>query len=382
MSQSDTLPTMVRGEGSTLHDRDGRAWLDLGISFGSVFLGHGHPGVTATLQEQAARVMATGRYPGGREETVDRLLAAVLPPGVRPGALLSTGMEAAELALRIAATQTGRTEFAGFARSMHGKSAMTAALCWDNAPLRPDGVHLLPYLDTMDEDGVMKALRRCLEGGRIAALLVEPIQGSNGGHEASAQFRAEAMALCRQHGTLFIMDEILTGLYRTGPAFCSSALPAPPDLLLFAKCMGNGFPVSAVGVGPGVQITPRALPGSTFAGNPLARAVVQATLEAMAQLPMTRQVQQLDGAARRHLEPLRTAGVAVRGRGALWCLDLGPGSDMTLVAARLRDAGLLVTINGTVLRLLPAATIPAEAWLQACDQVGQACLAARKRTQP
>lgn len=382
MSQSEALPTIVRGAGSVLHDQDGREWLDLGISFGSVFLGHAHPAVTAALQDQAGRVMACGRYPGGREQAIDRLLADVLPAGVRPGALLSTGMEAAELALRIAATHTGRNEFAGFSRSMHGKSAMTAALCWDNAPLRPGGVHLLPYLDTMDEDGVMTALRGCLAGGRIAALLVEPIQGSNGGYEASADFLAAAMALCRRHGTLFLMDEILTGLYRCGPAFRSSALPAPPDLLLFAKSMGNGFPVSAVAVGPGVSITPRALPGSTFAGNPLARAAVQATLEAMAQLPMARLVQQLDSVARRQFEPLRGQGISVRGRGALWCLDLGRETDMTPVADRLRDAGLLATINGSVLRLLPAATIPGEAWSRACGHVAQTCLAARKRNHP
>jgi acetylornithine/succinyldiaminopimelate/putrescine aminotransferase len=260
---------------------------------------------------------------------------------------------------------------------MHGKSAMTAALCWENAPLRPSGVHLLPYLDTMDEDLVMKSLRDCLAGGRIAALLVEPIQGSNGGYAASAPFLAEAMALCRQHGTLFIMDEILTGLYRTGPAFCSSALPAPPDLLLFAKSMGNGFPVSAVGLGPGVQITPQALPGSTFAGNPLARAAVQATLEAMAQLPMTRQVQQLDSVARRQFGLLGSEGVSVRGCGALWCLDLGPAAAMDRMAASLREAGILAAINGSVLRLLPAATLPVHDWGEACARIAQACLGAR-----
>ena len=377
MSVTDPLPVLARGHGSVVHGADGREWLDLVIGFGAAFLGHSHPHVTAALHEQTDRLMSSGRYPSGREDAIDRLLAAVLPAGLRPGGLLSTGMEAAEFALRVAATHTGRQDFAAFARSMHGKSAMTASLCWDNAPLQPGRVHMLSYLNTMDEDGILQALRRCLGSGRIAALLIEPIQGSNGGQEASTAFYSEAIALCHENGTLCIMDEILTGLYRTGPAFISAALATPPDLLLFAKSMGNGFPVSGLALGPGVPITARSLPGSTFSGNPLAQAAVQATLEAMAALPMARQVATLDSLARRHFEPLRSHGIAPRGSGALWCLDLGPGADTARVAQRLREAGILATLIGTVLRLLPAATLAPEVWDRACGQVAEACLCAR-----
>lgn len=361
-----------------VYSDDGREWLDLVIGFGSVFLGHSHPDVTAAMQQQAGLLVACGRYSSGREDAIDRLLAAVLPPGLRPGALLSTGMEAAEFAMRVAATHTGRQEFAGFARSMHGKSAMTASLCWDNAPVRPARLHMLPYLDSLDEDRVLQALRKCLGTGRIAALLIEPIQGSNRGHEPSLEFYAEAMTLCRENGTLCVMDEILTGLYRTGPAFVSSQLASCPDLLLFAKSMGNGFPVSGLALASHVQITPAALPGSTFAGNPLARAAVQATLETMAALPMTAQVEALGSVARTNFEPLRQHGVSVRGRGALWCLDLGPRADIEHAAASLAEAGILATFSGSLLRLLPAATLAPEAWARACGRVAEACAGAQR----
>ena len=369
---SAAIPELVRGEGSRVSDAAGRSWLDLGISFGAVFLGHGHAPVVEALQSQAARIGACGRHPGEWDGPLHDALQSVLPSGMAPGPLVSTGMEAAEFALRIAAAHTGRGEFAGFAHSMHGKSAATASLCWANAPVRTAGMHLLPYLDNMDEDGIVRALEACLASRRIAAVLVEPIQGSFGGREPSAAFHAEVMARCRAHGTLCIWDEILTGLWRTGRAFHCEALPQRPDLLLFAKSMGNGFPVSSVALGPGITVTPAALPGSTFANNPLAKAAAVATLRSMAALPMLSLVRALEEVARVKLRSLPEHGVTVRGRGALWCLDCGDAQRAARVAAQLQDEGLLATMAGGVLRLLPCATLPSEEWGAACEQVVRA----------
>lgn len=374
MNASPDLPTLSHGRGSFVYGTDGREWIDLVMGFGAAFLGHSHPGVTEALHRQAERLLSCGRYPTEGDAAVEVLQAGILPRGLRPAGLASSGMEAAEFAMRLAATHTGRHEFAGFARSMHGKSAMTASLCWSNAPLRPGSVHTLPFIDTLDEAAVLDALHRCLRSRHIAALLIEPVQGSNGAHQASAGFYARAMALCRAEGTLCIVDEILTGLYRTGPAFFCDAAPEPPDMLLFAKNMGNGFPVSALALAQHIQIGPQALPGSTFAGNPFALAAVQATLECMAGLPMTALVLALEATARRHFEPLRPLGVRLRGGGALWCLELAPGLDAARMAARIRDAGILVSLNGRVIRLLPAATIAPDLWDQACARIANACL--------
>jgi len=194
----------------------------------------------------------------------------VVPRGLRPAGLYSTGMEVTEFALRIAATHTGRNDFAAFARSMHGKSAMTAALGWSNAPVRPGNVHVLPFVENAGESAILEQLAAVLGAGRIAALLVEPIQGSNAAHEASLGFYDRAMALCREHGALCIFDETLTGLHRTGTMFYGDRLRERPDMLLFAKCLGNGFPVSGIAVRESIDVRPGALPGSTFSGNPMA----------------------------------------------------------------------------------------------------------------
>jgi 4-aminobutyrate aminotransferase-like enzyme len=213
-------PMMLSGgSGSFVTTADGRKLLDLAMGFGSVFLGHAHPAVTASVQRQVAGLWNCSRIATPGQARIDALLSELLPRGMRPAGLYSTGMEAAEFAMRVAATHTGRDGFAGFARSMHGKSAMTASLCWPNAPIRPRTQHLLPFVAEASEPEILDGLVRLLRTQSVAALFIEPIQGSNGAHQASDDFYRKALAACREHGTLCVFDEILTGLYRSGTAF-------------------------------------------------------------------------------------------------------------------------------------------------------------------
>lgn len=377
-SHAPEPPVFASGQGSLLRGCDGTQWTDLVSGFGAVFLGHGHPTVVGSMAQQLDRLWACGRNPTAGQAAVDALMARLLPPGLVSAGLVSTGMEAAEFALRIAAVETGRQEFLAFGRSMHGKSALTASLCWPNAPVRLGAEGTLPFIDEASEDEVLSRLEDRLRARRIAALLLEPLQGSNAGHQASARFCEQAMALCRAHGTLFLMDEILTGLHRTGAPFYSSRLATTPDLLLFAKSMGNGFPVACVARAAHVTVRPQALPGSTFSGNPLALAAVQGTLSAMEELPLGDLVRNLERIALQEFEALRGQGIPVRGAGALWCLQLEGHCEAGLVMERLRAAQILATCTGGTLRLLPAATMPPDAWAAACAEVTQACLCARR----
>jgi len=370
-----SAPPMVftHGEGSILHTQDGRRIVDLATGFGAAFLGHAHPGVTARLQAQAGRLLASGRQPTEGESPVAALLAAVVPRGLRPAGVYSTGMEVTEFALRIAATHTARNEFAAFARSMHGKSAMTAALGWSNAPVRPGNVHVLPFVQDTREEAILERLAAVLAPGRVAALLVEPIQGSNAAHEASGDFYDRAMALCREHGALCIFDETLTGLHRTGATFYSDGLRERPDILLFAKCLGNGFPVSSIALRDAIDVRPAALPGSTFSGNPMALAAVEATLTAMAALPMEERVGAIEQVVRSHLGGMVRDGATLRGRGAFWCLEFADRARMERAAAAIRAAGILATSGDRFVRLLPAATIEPALLREACEKVARAC---------
>jgi len=369
------LPVIVRASGSHAFSENAR-FLDLINGFGAVFLGHGHPRVAQALRDQLERVWLCARYPTDAAARADTLIREILPPGMKHAGLYSTGMEASEFALRLAAVHTGRNEFIGFSRNMHGKSALTAALCWSNAPIRSETSHMLPFVAEADEKDVLGELERALSSRAVAAVIVEPIQGSNGAREASAEFVERMIALCREHGSLCIFDEILTGLYRTGTRFYSDRLRAKPDVLLFAKSMGNGFPVSSVAIRDDIGVPPAALPGSTFSGNPLACAAVVGTLETMRELPMSRMVEDIERVVRSAFDKPQSTGVTLRGRGALWALELDQRIPMEDVLSDIQKSGMLVSSYGRHIRLLPAATIDLAELRAACAQIARHCAAA------
>ena len=371
-----SLPDISHAAGSRVVTADGRSMIDLVSGFGAVFLGHCHPKIVARLQAQLGRVWACARYPHAPLAEAQQAIETLLPEGYAFGGMGSTGMEIAEFAMRIAARHTGRREFVGFASSMHGKSSLTAALGWHNAPVGSAQAHLLPFVGTASEEEILERLSALLGGGTIAAVFVEPIQGSNGGHEASIGFHERLIEACRAHGTLVVYDEILTGLHRTGSCFYADRLAQQPDLLLFAKAMGHGFPASALALRAPLQVTPDSLPGSTFSGNPLAAAAVAATLHEMALLDMPAQVARIERTVRAAFAERPELGVALRGRGALWVLEGGPGMRLAEAVAAIARSGVLVSSHGRCIRLLPAATIAQPELEDACARIAEACRAA------
>ena len=150
-------------------------------------------------------------------------------------------------------------------------------------------------------------------------------------------------------------------------------------MLLFAKCLGNGFPVSSLALGEQVEIRSEALPGSTFSGNPMALAAVEGTLTAMATLPMGDRVAAIEGIVRSTLGGLQDRGATLRGRGALWCVEFSDKLRMQRVHGAVRNAGLLVTGTDRFIRLLPAATIEPQLLQESCEKIAYACTAACDR---
>jgi acetylornithine/succinyldiaminopimelate/putrescine aminotransferase len=371
-------PRIVRAENDRLFDADGRAYVDLFSAHGAAWLGHRPPAVEARLREQLARVWVLGRLPTPVLDEAAERLSSLFPRTHATCALYSTGMEAAEFALRLARVATGRREVVGFASSMHGKSRATAALGWDD-PLGatlPDA-HRLPFPSRTPEDGVLAALEERLATRRVAAVFVEPVQGSGGGHVASPEFLRAVARACAASGALLVFDEILTGLHRTGPRFCFDALGFVPDVVLVGKGLGSGFPVSAVVADVRHRIVPAMLPWSTFAGNPLAAAAVAATLEALPALDLPSRVRTIEAAIRDGLAPLAGTGVELRGRGALQVLDLPEAAPVEAIVTRVFERGVALGFTGRQIRILPAATIDpgrlAAAVAVVADEVAKAC---------
>jgi acetylornithine/succinyldiaminopimelate/putrescine aminotransferase len=367
--------TIERAVGSHVLTADGRMLIDLMNGFGAVFMGHAHPRVIERVDAAMRTIWACGRLRTPVLAEAITRVGELLPQGLVPAGFYSTGMEVAEFALRLAAARTGRQCYAGFARAMHGKSAYTANLCWHNAPVRCEQATILPFLPEASEEQVLGQLHELLRRRTTAAVFVEPIQGSNGAHEATPAFYEAVVASCRAFGTLCVFDEILTGLYRTGTRFYVDRLAVVPDVLLFAKSMGNGFPVSAIAVrddlGPS---TPAMLPGSTFSDHPLAAAAVVGTLDAMEAMAMEAAVARIERTVVERLGGREDAGLRLRGRGALHALELAPGVSLPAVLDAVDRSGVLVSAQGRCIRLLPAATIGEDLLGEACERIAAACL--------
>lgn len=352
------LPEIIKGDNDILFDREGHRLIDLFSANGTTWLGHCNPSVVAAVGDQLQRVWITGGLGTAICEETKALIEAFFPPTHSVAGLYSTGMEAAEFAIRVARSATGRNGIVGFENSMHGKSMATAHLGWDNHDgLDLPCVHRLPFIPDSTEEYVLRRLEEALKGRSVSAVFVEAMQGTGGGHLASPQFCDATVRLCREYGALAVFDEVLTGFYRTGTAFLASRGAVFPDVVVIGKAMGNGFPVSGVVVRRDIPITPRMLPGSTFAGNPLAAAATAATLKEMKRLDLPAMVAGIERTVGEAFLELPNHGIAVRGKGAMWVLELPEPVDVLAAVAGIYNRGALVNFTGHFIRILPAVTI-------------------------
>jgi predicted acetylornithine/succinylornithine family transaminase len=348
----------VRGEGALLWDAEGREYLDFlaGISVCSV--GHCHPAVVEAVREQAGRLMHVSNlyYTEPMARLAERLAESSLGGRVF---LANSGTEANECAIKVArkhAHERGieAPEIVSFERDFHGRSygalAATPGLAADRAlgPMLP-GFRSVPF-DEAD------ALRTAV-GERTAAVLIEPIQGEAGVHPLSDETLLAARQACDEAGALLILDEIQTGVGRTGSLWAYEQTPVRPDVMTTAKALGGGLPIGACIAGPAAaDVLEPGDHGSTFAGGPLAARAALAVLEVVDDPAMLRAVRERGSQLRRGLESLE--GVAeVRGRGLMLGVGLAEGVDAAAVGADLLERGLVVNVpKASTLRLQPPLT--------------------------
>lgn len=374
----DVLPPgfcVVHGANDLLFTEDGEQYIDLLSSSGTVFLGHANPAIVRALKEQMDALWGTGAVPTRVGGEARAAVEEFLPPSHGLAVFYSTGMEAVEFAIRVARQATGRKGVVGFHGCMHGKSMAAARLGWPNTLATLPDFHSLPYLPDRSEDAILQDVRSALATGSVAAVFLEPLLGSRGGHIPSRHFAEQLSSLCAEHGSLLVMDEIFTGFYRTGSLFLHQELGITPDIVLIGKAIGNGFPVSGVVVDRRYPVTGGMLPGSTFAGNPLAASAVVATLREMRANAMPAKVRRIEQTILASLSDLKELGIALRGKGALWVLELPASMRAADVMAHILRSGVIVSPTANYIRLLPAATITVEHLTDACRTILDACRA-------
>ena len=352
----------VRGEGPLLWDAEGRKYLDFlsGISVCSV--GHCHPDVVKAVRDQAHRLMHVSNL--FFTEPMALLAQRLCETGLGGRAFFSnSGTEAVECAIKVARKHAHRRgiaepEIVSFEGDFHGRSygglSATPGLA-ENEALGP----MLPGFRSVPHDDAA-ALREAV-GERTAAVLIEPIQGEAGVWVTSEEALQAAREACDEVGALLILDEIQTGVGRTGSLWAYEQTPVRPDVITAAKALGGGVPIGACLTAPGCsEVLEPGDHGSTFAGGPLAAVAALAVLEVVDDPVLLRRVRELGAYLCEKLGALE--GVAeTRGRGLMVGVGLSEGIDAAAVVADLLERGLVVNApRPDSLRLLPPLVIDSD----------------------
>jgi acetylornithine/N-succinyldiaminopimelate aminotransferase len=366
----------VRGEGALLWDAEGREYLDFLTGISVCSLGHCHPAVVEAVREQAGRLMHVSNlfYTEPMARLAKRLSDSSLGGRVF---FTNSGTEAVECAIKVARKHAhGRgisaPEIVSFEGDFHGRSygalAATPGLA-GNAALGPmlPGFRSVPHNDAA-------ALREAVNE-RTAAVLIEPIQGEAGVRPTTDAALLAARQACDEAGALLILDEIQTGIGRTGSLWAYEQTPVRPDVITSAKALGGGLPVGACITGPAAaDALEPGDHGSTFAGGPVGTAAALAVLDVVEDPALLRRVRELGEGMRQGL--LALDGVReVRGRGLMVGVGLEDGIDAAAVGADLLSRGLVVNVPAPgTLRLLPPLVIEPAQVERAVALIGESLL--------
>lgn len=287
----------ARAENSEIWDVEGRRFIDFGGGIAVVNTGHRHPKQVAAIADQLNNGFIHTAYQIVPYESYVSLAEKInmRTPGhhAKKTAFFSTGAEAVENAIKIARAATGRSGVIAFTGGFHGRTMMGMALTGKVAPYKigfgpfPAEVYHVPFpieIHGVSENDSLKALNNLfkadIEPTRVAAIILEPVQGEGGFYQASPEFMKRLREICDEHGILLIADEVQTGFGRTGKLFAMEHYDVLPDLLTFAKSLAGGMPLS--GVCGRAEIMDAPAPGGlggTYAGNSLAIASAHAVLD-------------------------------------------------------------------------------------------------------
>jgi len=351
----------VRGEGSWLWDNHGQRYLDLLSGLAVTSLGHAHPVVAEAVAHQAKTLLHVSNLfandiAGDVATTIDRLVTSdgATPPG--QVFFTNSGAEANECALKLARRFGGRGRHVVVSAygSFHGRTLAT--LHATGQPAKHEVFQPLPegfrHVAWADIDALASAL-----APDVTAVLLEPIQGEGGVHPATAEYFQGVRKLCDERGILFMVDEVQTGLGRTGRWFDVHNVGVQPDVVTMAKALGNGVPIGACWARAEVAgVFEPGDHGSTFGGQPLASAAARATLQVMQDEDVTSRAVHAGERFRAGLAALDTV-VEVRGRGLLLGVELAEPAAKSVAAQLLLDGVVVNPVTPSTLRLAPSLLI-------------------------
>ncbi len=379
---------VARAENSELWDVEGRRYIDFAGGIAVLNTGHRHPRVMEAVRAQLDAFTHTAYQVVPYEAYVslaERLNQLTPGSHAKKTTFFSTGAEAVENAVKIARAATGRSGVIAFSGAFHGRTMMGMALTGKVVPYKtgfgpfPGEVFHIPFpmpLHGVSVEDSLHALQYLfkadIEPKRVAAIIIEPVQGEGGFYVAPPELMRALRKVCDEHGILLIADEIQTGFGRTGRWFAMEHYDLAPDLMTMAKSLAGGLPLSAVTGRAEVMDAPA--PGGlggTYAGSPLGIAAAHAVLDVMQEEKLVERGNRLGGELRERLTALKARVpqmAEVRGLGAMLAVEFcqpgghTPDPDFTKrVQARALERGLVLLtcgVYGNVIRFLFPLTIP------------------------
>jgi 4-aminobutyrate aminotransferase len=349
-----------RGSGAVMEDVDGNLFLDFTAGIAVTSTGHCHPHVVAAIQDQAAKLLhmsGTDFYYQPQIDLAQRL--AEVAPGKSPKRVFFTnsGAEALEAALKLARWHTGRSRALAFFGAFHGRTYGAMSLSGSKlvhrrgfSPLVPDIHHVaFPRGCQQCEDVVAgcscvkqieeTVLKRVAPPEEVAAIFAEPIQGEGGYHVSPGGFLPALRELCDRHGMLLVLDEVQTGMGRTGKMFAVEHWNVEPDIVCLAKGIASGMPLGAIIARDKVMDWPPGSHASTFGGNPVSCRAALATLDLLEKEYIANAAargEQLQRGLRQLQKQFAEVG-AVRGLGLMTAVDVVKSRETGAVDPALRD---------------------------------------------
>lgn len=367
-----------RGEGSWLISTTGDRYLDFGSGVAVNALGHAHPHLVAALTEQAGRLWHTSNLyrVAGQEKVAQRLAALTFADRVF---FCNSGAEACEGAIKTArryhfvSSHPERWRIITFQGAFHGRTLATIAAGGNEKYLEGFGPEVagFDHVPLGDESAVEAAI-----GPETAAIMIEPIQGEGGVRVVPASFLQRLRSLCDAHGLLLVLDEVQSGVGRTGRLFAHEWAGVEPDIMAIAKGIGGGFPLGAfLATEEAAKGMTAGTHGSTFGGNPLAMSVANAVLDVILEPEFLANVQQKALRLKQGLASLKDRFPSiieeVRGQGLLAGLKLKPPV-AELVKAAAAERLLVVGASENVMRLLPPLNVSEEEISEAIERLSRA----------
>ncbi len=388
-------------------DVEGNRYIDFAAGIAVVNTGHRHPKVMAAVQKQLAQFTHTCHQVLPYESYIrlgERLNARVPGDFEKRTMFVTTGAEAVENAVKIARFHTGRQAVIAFGGAFHGRTFMGMSLTGKVQPYKagfgtmmPDIYHV-PFpieLHGTSVENTMKGINALfkadLDPGRVAAIVIEPVQGEGGFYQAPYALMRELRALCDTHGIVLIADEVQTGFARTGKLFAMEHYDVAADITTMAKGLAGGLPLAALTGRAEIMdsCNPGGL-GGTYGGNPIGIAAANAVLDVIEEEDLCNRANDLGNRLRQRLESMRHSTpqiVDIRGPGFMVAVEFNlpdsetPDADFTnrVRAEALKRGLILLTcgVYGNVIRFLAPITIPEDQFAEAMDILEAAVNAAK-----